>query len=286
MTSRFDRVTIVGVAIAFVAMAIYWLSNRFFDAGRGDFFYLADAFLHGRTWLDFQPGPNDVIIVGSKIYVPFAPFPAIALMPLVALTGAQVADQWESGINATLAAIDVGLAWWLLGRIGVRSLVDRFWLVALLGFSTQVWWVTTRGGVWHTGHLIAIMLTLGCLIELWGSRRAWLIGLLAGAAFLTRAPLAFAIPFFALLIAGDGIWEPRRWPWRNWIGLAAGVLAGLLVSIIAARWLHALIFGVSAYDARTLLVAAAVIVATALLSAAAPTRRATTIDPLRALRVD
>ena len=239
MTSRFDRVTIVGIGLAFVAMAIYWLSNRFFDAGRGDFFYLADAFLHGRTWLDFQPGPNDVIIVGSKIYVPFAPFPAIALMPLVALTGAQVADQWESGINAALAAIDVGLAWWLLGRIGVRSLVDRFWLVALLGFSTQVWWVTTRGGVWHTGHLIAILLTLGCLIELWGSRRAWLIGLLAGAAFLTRAPLAFAIPFYALLLAGDAVWEPRWWPWRAWLGLAAGVLP----SIVFFLWYNDVRFG-------------------------------------------
>ena len=102
------------------------------------------------------------------------------------------------------------------------SLVDRFWLVLLLGFSTQIWWVTTRGGVWHTGQLIATMLTLGCLIEMCGKRRAWLIGLLAGAAFLTRAPLAFAIPFYALLLAGDGVWEPRRWPGRVVARLAAG----------------------------------------------------------------
>jgi hypothetical protein len=237
--SSIDRATVIGLGLAFVAATVYWLSNRHFDAGRGDFFYLADAFLHGRTWLDFRPGPNDVIIDGSKIYVPFAPFPAIALMPLVAVTGAQVADQWESGINATLAAIDVALAWWFLGRVGVRSLVDRFWLVALLGFSTQIWWVTTRGGVWHTGHLIATMLTLGCLIELWGSRRAWLIGLLAGAAFLTRAPLAFAIPFYALLLAGDGIWEPRRWPWREWLLLAAGVLP----SIVFFLWYNDVRFG-------------------------------------------
>ena len=57
---------------------VYWLSTASFDAGRGDFFYLADAFLHGRTWLDFAPGPNDVISVGGRFYVPFAPFPAIA----------------------------------------------------------------------------------------------------------------------------------------------------------------------------------------------------------------
>ena len=157
----------------------------------------------------------------------------------MAVFGPVIADQWETGINAALAASTVGLAWWFAGRAGVRSLVDRFLLVALLGFSTQIWWVTTRGGVWHTGHLIATILTLACLIELWGSRRAWLIGLLAGAAFMTRAPLAFAIPFYALLLAGDAIWEPRRWPWRTWIELAIGVLPMLVFFF----WYNAARFG-------------------------------------------
>ena len=57
-----------------------------------------------------------------------------------------------------------------MGRIGVRRLVDRGWLVLLFGFSTQILWVTTRGGVWHTGHLIATILTFACLIELWGKQ--------------------------------------------------------------------------------------------------------------------
>lgn len=236
---RPDRATLVGLGLVLLAALVYWLSNRFFDAARGDFFYLADAFLHGRTWLDFRPGPQDVIVDGERVFVPFAPFPAIALMPLVALTGPQVADQWESGINAVLAAASVGLGWWLLGRLGVRSLAARGWLVVLLGFSTQLWWVTTRGGVWHTGHLIATILTLGCLIELWGRRRAWLIGLLAGAAFLTRAPLAFAVPFYALLLADGAAWEPRRWPWRTWLALAAGVLP----SIVLFLWYNAARFG-------------------------------------------
>jgi hypothetical protein len=221
--ARFDQTTLVGLGLVVLAGIVYWLSNRFFDATRGDFFYLADAFLHGRVWLDVRLGYQDVIPIGDRIYVPFAPFPAIALMPIVAIFGPQVADQWETGINAALAASTVGLGWWFAGGAGVRSLVDRAWLVALLGFSTQIWWVTTRGGVWHTGQLIATILTLACLIELWGSRRAWLIGLLAGFAFLTRAPLAFAIPFYALLLAGDRIWEARRWPWRAWAELAIGI---------------------------------------------------------------
>ena len=235
MTRRVDRETVLGLALAAVSATIYWLANRQFDAGRGDLFYLADAFLHGRTWLDFQPGPYDVIVESGHFFVPFAPFPAVALMPLVALVGPVTADQWESGVNALLAAAGVGLCWWTLGRIGVARRSDRIWLTVLFAFSTQILWVTTRGGVWHTGHLVATILTFACLIELWGRQRALLIGLLAGAAFLTRAPLAFAVPFYALMVTerptlprvdlpGQYVERARAVPWRSWALLAAGVL--------------------------------------------------------------
>jgi hypothetical protein len=36
----------VGLGVAVLSAVLYWLGNRFFDAARGDFFYLADAFLH------------------------------------------------------------------------------------------------------------------------------------------------------------------------------------------------------------------------------------------------
>jgi hypothetical protein len=239
MTRRLDRTALIGLGIAGVSAIVYWLSNKNYDAGRGDFFYLADAFLHGRTWLDLALGPNDVIPDGAKFYVPFAPFPAIVLMPLVAIVGPLTADQWESGINALLAASVVGLGWWLLGRLGVQKIADRARLVILLGFSTQIWWITTRGGVWHTGHLIATILTLLCLIELFGRRRAALIGLMAGAAFLTRAPVAFALPFYALLLADDRVWKPRQWPWKSWGALAAGFAPAVLFFL----WYNAVRFG-------------------------------------------
>jgi hypothetical protein len=242
MTARVDRALVLGLGVVAVSAVLYWLANRDFDANRGDFFWLADAFLHGRTWLDFRPGAgasNDVIVVGDRIFVPFAPFPAVLLMPLVAITGPALADDLEPIVNAVLAAGGVGLCWWLLGRVGVARLTDRLWLVVLFGFSTQILWVTTRGGVWHTGHLVATLLTLACLVELFGSRRAWLIGLLAGAAFMTRAPLAFAIPCYALLLAPAGSLAPRRLaddlvgsiralPWRTWTLFGAGVIPAMV----------------------------------------------------------
>ncbi len=249
MTTRSDRATWVGLGIVAVSAVVYWLANRHFDAGRGDLFYLADAFLHGRTAIDVRLGPYDVIpAADGRFYVPFAPFPAVVLMPIVAIAGPVVADQLEPGINALLAAFGVGMCWWLLGRVGVRRLFDRGWLTVLFGFSTQILWVTTRGGVWHTGHLVATILTLACLIELFGQRRAWLVGLVAGAAFLSRAPLALAVPFYALLLhpaptaesiraasstatgtAGAYVARARAAiPWRPWILLGLGVAPSVI----------------------------------------------------------
>jgi hypothetical protein len=229
--------TAIGLLVALVSFFVYWLSNRFFDAGRGDLFYLADALLHGHTWISVALGPNDVIYRDGHIYVPFGPFPAIALAPLVALVGPVTADQLEPGVNAGLAAAVVGLAWWVAGRIGVERLRDRLALAMLLGFSTQIWWVTTRGGVWHTGHLIATILTLLLIAELFGRRRAPLMGLLTGADFLTRAPVAFVTPFVALWLVAD--WSSvvgrgralvdrvTALPWRSWVWLGIGLVPAL-----------------------------------------------------------
>ena len=228
--------TIVGLLVAAGAFVIFWLCNGGFDAGRGDFFYLADAFLHGRTWIVSPLGPNDVIVVNGHTYVPFAPFPAIVLMPLVALLGPLTADQVESGVNAFLAATVVFLAWWTSGRVGVGALKDRFALAVLLGFGTQILWVTTRGGVWHTGHLVAMILTLLLIGEMFGKRRAILMGLLVGAAFLTRAPVAFAGPVVALWVIRDDVLargrslgdRVRALPWADWLWLIVGFAPALV----------------------------------------------------------
>lgn len=235
---RQPSAAVIGVLVTGIALFVYWLGNHNFDAGRGDFFYLADAFLKGHTWIDVVLGPNDVIYRNGHIYVPFAPFPAIALMPLVAITGPETADRIEPVVNAFLAACTVGLSWWVSGRIGVRRLGDRLMLALLLGFSTQIWWVTTRGGVWHTGQLIATILSLLALGELFGRQRSNILGLLLGFAFLTRAPIAFAAPVLAFWFLEPGwasdtpprtaVQRLRNLPWDDWFRLGLGFLPSLV----------------------------------------------------------
>ena len=164
----------MGLVIAVGAFLVYWLANRGFDAGRGDFFYLADAFLHGRTWIERRWGPTTSSTSTAASYVPFAPFPAIVLAPLVALVVRSPPTSWSPASTPCWRRRSCS---WRGGRRADRRerLRDRFGLVLLLGSGTQVLWVTTRGGVWHTGHLVAMILTLLLIGEMFGSggRCSW-----------------------------------------------------------------------------------------------------------------
>jgi hypothetical protein len=92
--------------------------------------------------------------------------------------------------------------------------------------------------VWHTGHLVATILMLFLLAEMFGRKRALLMGLLVGAAFLTRAPLAFAAPAVGLWLIPTAAYAAMRTgsvgsriaalPWKAWILFAIGVLPALV----------------------------------------------------------
>jgi hypothetical protein len=235
------------VIVLLLAAAAYWRSAVDFDAGRPDFYYLADAFLHGRTWLEQALGPHDVVIDGARVYVPFAPFPAFVLAPLVALAGPVIAAGWEPLVNSLLAIAGLALLWRLAGRLGVASLVDRTWLLVLFGFSTATWWVTMRGGVWHTGQLIASILTFLGLLEAFGRRRPLVMGLLAGAAFLTRATLIAALPYWGWRSLPDRVRSrlPAGLPHAIRVGArqAAWIALGFAPALVFALWYNAVRFG-------------------------------------------
>ncbi len=246
-TLRRYRAPATLLALLVAAAVVYWWSARDFHSGRPDFFYLADAFLHARYWLEHALGPFDVVIDGVRVYVPFAPFPAIVLAPLVALVGLDTAVVLEPVVNALLATAGLALLWRLAGRLGVASLADRAWLLLLFGFSTMTWWITVRGGVWHTGQLIASIITFAGLLEAFGRRRPVVMGLLSGAGFLTRATLVAGLPFWAWRALPDGI--RGRLPAdpgaaaREIVAKTALVALGFAPAFAFALWYNAVRFG-------------------------------------------
>jgi len=66
----------------------------------------------------------------------------------------------------------------------------------------------------------------------------------------------------------------------------AGVLIGVALSLAAGRFISTLLFGVRATDPLTFSAVAAVLLATAVVAAWIPARRATRVDPMVALRYE
>ena len=67
---------------------------------------------------------------------------------------------------------------------------------------------------------------------------------------------------------------------------AVGIAMGLVAALLATRWLASLLYNVSATDPMTFLAVPLLFVFVAMLASYAPARRATRIDPVRALRAE
>jgi hypothetical protein len=70
------------------------------------------------------------------------------------------------------------------------------------------------------------------------------------------------------------------------VWVAGGAVAGTFCSLVAARWIGALLFGIKPNDPATLTEAALLLLAVALLASYIPARRAAKVDPMVALKYE
>lgn len=165
------------------------------------FIKLAEAFLNGRYWLIENPPWLNELIVGSpgKFFVPYPPMPAILALPFVFAFG----NQFPQQILCHL--LGVGITF-----LTVRSslLIKKDYKIALFvgiltGLGTILWFMSATGSVWYLGQISAAFFLTAAINETLGKKRPLLIGILVGAAYLSRVNTLMALPFFLFLIPKD-----------------------------------------------------------------------------------
>ncbi len=179
-------------------LIVYLVSTGFKNTVYNNHVLLADAFLHGRVWIDSQPPGIDAIFYNQHWYIIEGPLPAILLLPLVAIFGLQTNQVLVAAICAAIAVASADV---LFGRMDIRDPL-RTWLTAFCGFGTVLWWSTAFAAVWMFAHVIAVMFALLAIAECYGRGRPALVGLLIACAALTRFPMILsAIPISYWLFA-------------------------------------------------------------------------------------
>jgi hypothetical protein len=168
------------------------------------FALLAEAWLHGRLDLGGPPpaytGNNDFAIFEGRWHMSFPPFPAVLLLPAVALAGS-AAKVPDGRFFVTLAGVGPAvlfLALEKLARLGrsTRTLLENALLALLFAFGTVYWFSAVQGTVWFAAHVVGVALACIYLYACIDADHPLLAGLAIALGFATRTPLGFAFPLF------------------------------------------------------------------------------------------
>jgi hypothetical protein len=170
-------------------------------------------------------------------YMSFPPFPSLLMLPSALISGRAGNDVIPTLL---IAALILPLTLLLLRRLAEaglsqRSVRDDLWLVAVLAFGSVLFFSAVQGKVWYTAHVVGVALAL---VYAWASieaKRPVIAGLALGAAALTRTPMAFMFPLFALeawrMAGGD-----RRLLVRTLVKFAVPVaafaIAGMIYNVV------------------------------------------------------
>lgn len=207
--------------------------------------YLADAFLHGQTWLRLLPQSNhDLIMYSGKLFLYWGPFPAILLMPLVRIFGVNLNDVIYT---AVLASINVALVAQLLRSACKVDFLhlrksQRAILVFFFALGTVHLRLATEGRVWATGQIIGFMCSLLAYIVTFSckGKKAWFFtGLALAAAMLTRTQIVFTGIFCLIYLVA----QEKPFNWRKVLSELSISAIPLIVTMVLVLAYNQIRFG-------------------------------------------
>ncbi len=192
--------------VTFGSLSTYILINlSLVSSSRAGIFnyhmYLAEAFLNGSLSLVRSPPTSyDLSLYNGKLYLYWGPMPAICLMPLVYIFGADWSDAW---LTIALATLNCAACFFLLNS--TKSLhgltpLKILLLTAAYGFGSPLTPLAFDGTVWFVGQLFAnlfLLLAVGLTLHPISERSWYLLpATLFAMGCLTRSSMAGSVLWF------------------------------------------------------------------------------------------
>jgi hypothetical protein len=202
----------------------------FTSAGKTPYDYftrLSDAFLQGKYYLSYAlPWLNELIPAGiEKYFVVYPPMPAILAMPFRFAFGEKFEQQFLAhllGVGITIIAMAIS---WKVKKGG--SLLERkkllIWTGILVGFGNIIWYLSATGSAWYLGQISAAFFLTAAIYESLNKKRAILVGIMLGAAYLSRVEIVLTFPFFLYIFSGKKYLN-------NYLKIALGILPFLFTN--------------------------------------------------------
>jgi hypothetical protein len=220
---------VAAACIAFVAFA--WAGGPH-PTPYNNFVLLADAFVHGRVWIDWPGAYIDALRYGDRYYVIEAPMPALLLVPVVRLVGSHADQRLLAEILGAVATY----AGWEIARTLDVPWRTRALLCGFLLLGTDLFWCAMLGDVWFIAHVASVAFTLLAILELLRERRGWVVAAFAACAVESRFTMVVALPVYGAMLAyGRGSTAECRRRIAAYVATLAPV-AALWVGYNEARW--------------------------------------------------
>ncbi|WP_169928507.1 hypothetical protein [Labilithrix luteola] len=203
-----SRRLLIGVGIWLVCTIVFAIvagDRMWVHTKDNHFAFLADAWLHGRQALVGSPpahsAGNDWAQFEGRWYVSFPPFPAMLMLPFVALAGDP--DNFrDAQFIVWLAGIGPAVLFLVLEKLrrtarSDRSEIDNIRLALLFAFGTVYFFTAVQGTVWFAAHVVGVALMALFVLCSLDAKRPALAGFLLGCMFLTRVTTVLVAVFFA-----------------------------------------------------------------------------------------
>lgn len=210
------------VLFFFLTIATYYFTS----AGKTPYDYftrLSDAFLQGKYYLTkSEPWLNELIPAGNdKYFVAYPPMPAILAIPFRFVFGEKFEQQFLAHIlGGGVVVLSILISWSVK-----RNKKIAVWSGLLTAFGNIIWYMAATGSVWYLGQICAMFFLMLAIYESLNKKRPVLIGLVLGAAYLSRIETAISFPFFLYVFN-------KNHAIKNYFKIALSALPFLLVNFL------------------------------------------------------